>query len=840
MAFISARQRLRPTRIGFLVDPTDLAGLRQVAQINCCLWGGLYNPVIPVCQAVPSEWGRERPPRDGRSLAMGYINFFEPDTFVEVTPGLSDGLGIPAADMGFRKPRIVPLSAFVDELPEYRNDVPMGTSMVHVYRHLYDKEFKFVPRHDQHIALLRSRPDDAAFVDVACGGFPTFGLLSGLGQAYIEAFEPKLLRATPKNWSDAWSVGSRFPLWFTRQGIERSPDSMGGEPILFVADPSSSLDLMDLWNLRIYRRHVVPINLRWFSRLIPFLRRFIIDHHQPYRDNPQGLMSHTTLQFGRSITEDKARALCETLQNELPPGSWGQKTWYDPIWIEMRDEHAFFPKRAHLSAKSRDLALTLDEGSARKAVSFDPLAPDFAPPYNNSPSAWVNVLSFRQFGEGQSLALAFPADFEPNRTMHWRTGGISLPSREGLAMPQQFRDIGERLSLMSGRDAIQEWLKQHGIEAEPSSSGKVAEQVIQALGGIGGTRLLAHRETVRLLDRMAKSTRKFEDGTHEEYQDRTAAATQWAALVAQRRKDIWFTHLTLDDFVHSNVLRLGLATSCSHCEYSNWYGIGELRESQICDRCRKSYAFPQGSLGFTNSPWKFRAIGPFSVPDYADGAYATALTLRVFSNALASGHAAITYSTGLTLKPSSDFAPFELDFSVWYRRDTWMDDESATVAVFGETKSFGAKCFHDKDVDRMRDLAKRFPGAFVVFAALKDELDEEEKSRIGQLAQWGRELLPDGRPRAPVIVLTGTELFCSWHLTDAWKVLPGLRQQMSEARHIHLDNLWDLADATQQIYLDLPSRSEERRRMMRESATIPLDSERASAPTARKGKGRTK
>lgn len=55
----------------------------------------------------------------------------------------------------------------------------------------------------------------------------------------------------------------------------------------------------------------------------------------------------------------------------------------------------------------------------------------------------------------------------------------------------------------------------------------------------------------------------------------------------------------------------------------------------------------------------------------------------------------------------------------------------------------------------MRKLAEKFPGAFLVFATLKDELSDAEKAEIGQLATWGRERLPDRRPRAPVIVLTG-------------------------------------------------------------------------------------
>ena len=73
------------------------------------------------------------------------------------------------------------------------------------------------------------------------------------------------------------------------------------------------------------------------------------------------------------------------------------------------------------------------------------------------------------------------------------------------------------------------------------------------------------------------------------------------------------------------------------------------------------------------------------------------------------------------------------------------------------------------DIERMAKVAEKFPGAFIVFATLKDELSDAEKLSIGELAMQGRATLENGRPRWPVIVLTGTELFASWNLSRAGK-----------------------------------------------------------------------
>ena len=43
--------RLRPIRIAFLIDEYDPEQARQAVQINTCLWGGMFNPIIPVHRA---------------------------------------------------------------------------------------------------------------------------------------------------------------------------------------------------------------------------------------------------------------------------------------------------------------------------------------------------------------------------------------------------------------------------------------------------------------------------------------------------------------------------------------------------------------------------------------------------------------------------------------------------------------------------------------------------------------------------------------------------------------------------------------------------------------------
>ena len=148
--------------------------------------------------------------------------------------------------------------------------------------------------------------------------------------------------------------------------------------------------------------------------------------------------------------------------------------------------------------------------------------------------------------------------------------------------------------------------------------------------------------------------------------------------------------------------------------------------------------------------------------------------------------------------------------SLRYQRRSVIDDaqDAFTDLVFGEAKSFGRDTFKPEDVGNLRALAERFPGAVLAFTTLRlpNELSSTELESIRTLALWGREYVDgDFRTRAPVVVLTGIELFAGFSLDVAWKKAGGEHAQFGEARRLETDNLRILADVTQQLYLGLPS-----------------------------------
>ena len=772
-------------------------------RLCACLWGGMFNPLIPVCRSLPGPWRSDAYIRlTGRALTQGYIQFFEPDVYVEAQPGLAVECGI-KSDHGIGiSSRVVTLDDFVSQEHGRGPEFTFGLSMIELYRDLYKREFRFEPKHKRRVVLFEGRSSSSTFLEAAAGAFPREGNLNFFRQSYLNAFDAEVQAPSAKNWADALRTFVATPLSFTRFGIDRQPDGMPGARV-FIADPRNPLDILDLWNLRLYCGNVLPFNLDWLPGCRDVLREFIEQSYRPLPGNSHGVMMHTTLQFGRSIGRAQIEQVSKTILDGLPSGSWGLQQDYDSIWDMSVNDMMPNWNRALVEAKTQTLDLPV-ESKREPVVKVASLSPDFAEPFGGRDARWVNVIRFSNPTGNSEFAFTLPPTPKQLISSRLRRGHALMVSREGFVLPQSFKDHTEFFWLFDGAKAITEWLRERGIEASPSDSGRITDQVLAALGGFWGAHVLCDEATIKLLDKMSKSVRTHLEGNRtEEYPDRTAHVNTWLSLINRRNANSLSPRLEVQNFIRAGALHLGLAIQCPTCEYENWYGVGHLNQRLTCERCLRRYNFPQGTMNFGNTPWRYRVTGAFSVPNYAGGAYATVLALRCLAAGLGFGRARITYSSNLNLDIAGE--KVEVDFAGWYARDHILGLDEMPWFVAGEAKSFADEAISAGDVSKLKLVGTQIPGTVLVIAVLKYELSSNEKKNISRLALWGRKRLADGRWKAPVIVLTGTELFAANGVASEWENSDGLRRDLSSPAYVRLDNLITLARLTQRIYLDLPN-----------------------------------
>ncbi|UTW43255.1 hypothetical protein KFE69_03680 [bacterium SCSIO 12844] len=73
---VNMNLKLRPIRFVFLVRPTDQKNILEIFKINTCLWGGMYNPIIPYFKKKPNWWERDNiHSESAREIINGYLDF---------------------------------------------------------------------------------------------------------------------------------------------------------------------------------------------------------------------------------------------------------------------------------------------------------------------------------------------------------------------------------------------------------------------------------------------------------------------------------------------------------------------------------------------------------------------------------------------------------------------------------------------------------------------------------------------------------------------------------------------------------------------------------------------
>jgi hypothetical protein len=815
MGSIEVSIRLRPIRFAFLVRPTDRKNIQRIFEINTCLWGGKYNPIIPYFEHLPNWWSRDKHHFEkSRQIIDGYLNFFEPDFIIEAEKGLGRRLELPEdvvvsindfhfdeSTRGYRKIRE---HEMCEEI--------RGLNVFGLYKDLYHKQFKFVQRHKRNLILARPKSKEFRLFNTCMyGSFPKKKDLAYFEKAYCDVFDPQQITLEPKQLEKYYKTLCSSPLDIGCGNIDVSY-SDHSDPMIFILDATQPRDLIDFWNLRSYKRYLLAIPIQWLAELSGFCQNFAIRNHRPLPGNPYGVMIDTTFLFSRSLN-DQAIDNSKQYLKVKEKGAIVFQHWYPDFW-ERKSDFILSPNRPVLTVKESSYKENIEDPEGR--IRFNNLSPDWVDRYSMG-SCWANVIHLKEGDNKDEIATVFPCSLRnpsfPNLSFDNKH---ILSTTEGLISYPIHKNWHEYWNVLDGTSAFIKWLKTQDVKAEISDAGKILLQVMRSLQGFWGIRYISHPTIINRLNSMSCKlckTTEEEDGQQKEYLGRTVKYENLKEEIHKIPEDIfvsgpWKDKL-LESLVKYDVIKLGLEVKCILCGYGNWYALDFLNYTLICENCLKSFCFPQDNPSNRKANWCYRVIGPFAKPDYAQGAYTSALAISFLANLHTEWLSPLTWSTSLKLALKSGETP-ESDFLLWYQRRRIIDNDYGVELVFGESKSFANDSFRDKDLRNLHNIALKFPGSILVCATMKDELDTDEKERIARLSLWGRESISSGITRSAVVVLTGTELFqfTNMGLQYVWKNKGGKRAQLIQPAYIRQDNLRVLADLTQQVYLGLPSHSE--------------------------------
>jgi len=752
MESIHVRQRLRPSRYAFIVNEGDLPAALQAASLNTALWGGIYNPIVPLT------------PVESRS---GLLKAFDPDLLVNLT-----GADLPADLVGRHEHRIVAPAHFVrtDDRTNLR-ELGLGFNILPLLRHVHEKEVRFSAEPTR--AAVLAPQTAAGWPEFAAFAYGAFQWLPAMDVNFEEMFR-RGLRARIIDLPELTpppDYSLLLPLEFTGYGLR----VFGGRAsfsthIILIGDHRNPADLVEFWNIRATGRTVVFVPAEACRVFEPLIRLVAAEGRYPIN---QQVENHADLLKGPTLSDAAFAEVCDWIVTldlgQLPRRRRGPRFGLEIEWY-VGDIHV-----AELEASEGE-EISIIENGQMTPVKLIP------PPYladetvRKGQLSWSVEITMSGGFRDPEFMFSFPnepaVEAVVRRGVMGMAGEVRL-GRRGIVLEQDWARSTLYLIPVATKDVIHALLRQVGLEAEPSQPGQYAEQIVKKMGSLhGDCRIFKVRGVREILDRLGDGSTLTKGNMYQAVMCETPDehGQNWRPefynnLILRYGQDRLLDFGTIFDvLLEKRILRPGFVFRCRTCFKDDWYHVSEFAEEYTCRFC-----FTPQRVNFASvHEWQYKADGLFRIPDSAQGSVAVILSLWRFED-LAHGHNG-RYVTSRNIVARDTGRRYEIDYAyvVMGILDTSYD------LVLGQATRFGD--FTDDDMQKMSELTDRFPRKpYLAFSTLRERYSEADRARLRSLAERGYR----------VIALTREEL-------DPY----GLYDRFDQAPHKYAVGLKELSENT--------------------------------------------
>lgn len=231
--------KYRPIKIAFLVQEGNINDLVKVAGINTLLWGGIYNPIIPVSDK-------------NRDFINKLLELFNIDVFYKVSD--TDSIKNIVDDNPFLKdPSHIGENIFYEDWHSKKNVLAYldSKNIIDLY---WEKELKHKPTDFKSNCTYVEWDKDSKYSNlfsILFGYFPdSYDLKDDYKNAFIKGLKSNKINIT-KNISeiDAKIHNSITPIISTRLKLRRYGGSWRREGF-YIGDEKNFTHLLNFWNLR--------------------------------------------------------------------------------------------------------------------------------------------------------------------------------------------------------------------------------------------------------------------------------------------------------------------------------------------------------------------------------------------------------------------------------------------------------------------------------------------------------------------------------------------------------------------------------------------------------------
>lgn len=627
MADSDVRIRYRPIKIGWCIEDGNLDQLRRALRLTHTLWGGTFNPIIPV----------------GTADAGDLVRKFRVDLLL----GLASNEGTDSFLDSFRHLSSQPLNAELFERVAGRYELNF-LDVSHPLQKISDETAKgIMPIHPY--GFVRWSADEPLADVLLCtfGAYPTRDEVGiDYEQFYIESTRPAIYVSNSAEPFPAYLLDQTMPSDICALDMQwdRSP---ARTPLgLYAGKAQEFQDLINYWNLRAAGLDVLFLDPDHSERLTSLRTQRINYIKQRTQAAAPGGVAIQVWSRSQEIMErlDFSARLVPFYTSLEGSAS---------IATNLRPTLQYLSSRTVLTSVSSGpdgslLSLQLPEKPFK--TDDDAFRQHFAisvrPPYDGSDSnttLWTPYLPQLNGWYGRKL-LAGSCEL---RVELEGFGIITDINRESL-----------RLSLLTEQDLSRQLFDFAGIDAQQSEPGRIASRLIAQLGGLQGCRVLmiaGVRNLIKQHSPLEEFTRTDATGFIGDRNSLTGRPNfaPYEDLFIEERDPNKTKLLPEDAFLYlldKAVFRVGLTLNCTVCRLDFWVGIDDVATQVTCDLCGSKFSVARQ---LKDRCWKYRRSGLFGKNNNQEGSIPVALTLLRLKNGLRSIYSPSIYSTNLSLKPKA-------------------------------------------------------------------------------------------------------------------------------------------------------------------------------------------
>ena len=569
---VNVRIALRPLRLGILVRHGDFEGLWKAVRYNTCLWGGYFNPIIPV--------------RDADLLSREERGVFDPPLADYLVQAFEVDLLYPISD-----------EATLKSFSEARGHLewPLGERLVSDegtrHGHLTLLDVKPIVRG------LRSSPSSelewavaslpiegwrANFVRIMCGDVDGAELGTDTLRRIYSELRPSETIVREGLPLDLRLVTARWPIHLSTVALERFRPRHGWtNPGVVLGDATNFDDLVAFWNLRAAGNDVTFFPTHAMTDAQPLMKAHIARVSERGVDALDGPAIWYVRNDDPGVPVDEAPiAEAKKLLGSNRAQPFGGSTWNGLNIKPVRVAGDWESVVAHFRTSYGESAW----------LDTQLPGPAFDRPLLDRWNRWQRLALDVSGGDfkiaGSLFTLSFPPLPRMNTFIDQGHAGARV-RKDRVSFFIRAESSVFPLRPVAFGSVMREVLAHCGFSMRDSVPGKYSRRVIELMGGVEGCRVLKMPGVRKLLTSKAARTGIGAKAAREIICDRNPVTrknsfSELGLFLDGERAD---PAIALRHLVKKGILRPGVALECPKCGERTWYAMTRLRTQVRCECC---------------------------------------------------------------------------------------------------------------------------------------------------------------------------------------------------------------------------------------------------------------